>query len=64
MTPTDITEKIKRAYDDGYESGRLGGNAACPYYYVVYDVLRDAWYRGRQNGEKDRPESEKERPHA
>lgn len=63
MTPTNITEKIKQAYDDGYEAGRLGGSTVCPYYYAVHRVLEERWRRGLRDGQNDRIDSEKERSH-
>ena len=64
MTPDSIVEQSRRAYEDGYEAGYLGESRACPYIYSTRRVLEAQWNSGFADGEKDRLEAEKERPHA
>lgn len=52
-----IDEIIKRASDAGYHEGRLDGMNQ-PYGYT-HEVLREAWRKGYELGEKDRKEAER-----
>lgn len=46
-------EKIRKAYDDGYRNGRLGGTipAFMPWEFSMYKETSDAWENGHRDGD-------------
>lgn len=52
----DCEAEIKRAYADGYKSGRLQGKKIEPEEFRVYGETRRAWHRGFNDGKAKRVE--------